>query len=219
MDLIYEGITTSSAETLLSLAGSRQNGPDLRRDYDLDIFPGYIVLLSSEWTWFTKGLRHDNIPFHVRPCVRMDLIYEGITTPTVLANLIFKPRQNGPDLRRDYDLNPLDRMHTCQGLSEWTWFTKGLRLGGVIPSQDPLRQNGPDLRRDYDFNCSTFKSSSVVRMDLIYEGITTLFVSLSLSTSVRMDLIYEGITTHPLWFCINQEEICQNGPDLRRDYD
>ena len=36
-----------------------------------------------------------------------------------------------------------------------------------------------------------------VRMDLIYEGITTPELNLFFSTliSVRMDLIYEGITT------------------------
>ena len=58
MDLIYEGITTAHAKcqyfTLVC-----QNGPDLRRDYDL---AGVLL-------------------FHIFfGHVRMDLIYEGITT-------------------------------------------------------------------------------------------------------------------------------------------
>ena len=57
MDLIYEGITTSS-EWDGKVNPLSQNGPDLRRDYDL------IFIL--------EGRPGKN--------VRMDLIYEGITT-------------------------------------------------------------------------------------------------------------------------------------------
>ena len=45
-----------------------------------------LVFFMSEWTWFTKGLRHPE-SFRVFPeaVVRMDLIYEGITTAIALA--------------------------------------------------------------------------------------------------------------------------------------
>ena len=61
------------------------------------------------------------------------------------------------------------------------------------------RQNGPDLRRDYDlFAFILFKDmAGDVRMDLIYEGITTMTDNIIVFRYlfVRMDLIYEGITT------------------------
>ena len=60
MDLIYEGITTMLAQIYAGLE-IRQNGPDLRRDYDL-----------ASPTLYT----HQSF-------VRMDLIYEGITTKFV----------------------------------------------------------------------------------------------------------------------------------------
>ena len=83
--------------------------------------------------------------------VRMDLIYEGITT--LVSFPFFIPPS-----------------------SEWTWFTKGLRL----------EANWCRSKADY------YK----VRMDLIYEGITTKkWCALTSSIVVRMDLIYEGITT------------------------
>ena len=60
--------------------------------------------------------------------VRMDLIYEGITTPASPLNLqAIKKSQNGPDLRRDYD-----------------------RLEVICLPLVACSQNGPDLRRDYD---------------------------------------------------------------------
>ena len=56
-------------------------------------------------------------------------------------------------------------------------------------------------------------------MDLIYEGITTNdIVAKESSFLVRMDLIYEGITTLYLYVTLRLS-LCQNGPDLRRDYD
>ena len=58
MDLIYEGITTVSKELFCTSLLLCQNGPDLRRDYDE-----------------SKGLTPSD---EIR--VRMDLIYEGITT-------------------------------------------------------------------------------------------------------------------------------------------
>ena len=58
MDLIYEGITTLQGSFQRSYMQHRQNGPDLRRDYDLSFF-------LCSW---------------VNVTVRMDLIYEGITT-------------------------------------------------------------------------------------------------------------------------------------------
>ena len=87
----------------------------------------------------------------------MDLIYEGITTSESL--LSFLPpfsSQNGPDLRRDYD-DPTKR-----------------HIRGQAPGQ-----NGPDLRRDYDprWKCAR-GTSALVRMDLIYEGITTGYLAL-----------------------------------------
>ena len=57
MDLIYEGITTTRPSLLMS-SFFCQNGPDLRRDYD---------------GTSPSGLEQS-------PQVRMDLIYEGITT-------------------------------------------------------------------------------------------------------------------------------------------
>ena len=59
-------------------------------------------------------------------------------------------------------------------------------------------------------------------MDLIYEGITTKeSVRIKNHAPVRMDLIYEGITTK--WkssiYSYCYLGYCQNGPDLRRDYD
>ena len=67
----------------------------------------------------------------------MDLIYEGITTtgPYPFPDLL-DPRQNGPDLRRDYDL----------------YASSLVRLRG--------RQNGPDLRRDYDPRTSSSEGGS-----------------------------------------------------------
>ena len=93
-------------------SNSCQNGPDLRRDYDGHYHtPGSIRLRwMSEWTWFTKGLRRQGL---TQPCqfltVRMDLIYEGITTYLIWPDVIFWI------------------------LSEWTWFTKGLRLDAQLP--------------------------------------------------------------------------------------
>ena len=131
---------------------------------------------GSEWTWFTKGLRllYAAPTRAVSLLVRMDLIYEGITTRTIFC---------------------------CQWTaeSEWTWFTKGLRRRlSVDMKADSFRQNGPDLRRDYD------------------EGVP---LHCCTAISVRMDLIYEGITT---WLDVNIEIFfrpSQKGPDLRRDYD
>ena len=85
-------------------------------------------------------------------CVRMDLIYEGITTGSVNLMKITLSRQNGPDLRRDYD----------QAVRRINYFTR--------------RQNGPDLRRDYDEVSILIAPIVVVRMDLIYEGITTITI-------------------------------------------
>ena len=85
--------------------------------------------------------------------VRMDLIYEGITTRSIPLSCLF-----------------------LLTWSEWTWFTKGLRLIDTTRYKLFLvcGQNGPDLRRDYDFFCQDLiPYLIIVRMDLIYEGITT----------------------------------------------
>ena len=104
----------------------------------------------------------------------MDLIYEGITTkPGLMAGAVSK-RQNGPDLRRDYDLR-------------------------VSPKPKLILH----VRMDLIYEGITTKTRKathllvLVRMDLIYEGITTLGIFyFNFSTiPVRMDLIYEGITT------------------------
>ena len=130
MDLIYEGITTGLR--LLSLLRHRQlsqNGPDLRRDYD----------------YFFGGL-YFSFDF-----VRMDLIYEGITTSWMypIASLFWSEwTWFTKGLRPFYSF-----LFVSLWLSEWTWFTKGLRLYS-LPSVLELElipsQNGPDLRRDYD---------------------------------------------------------------------
>ena len=83
MDLIYEGITTEFFLLILQTIRAGQNGPDLRRDYDfrrpISFFISFLlvrmdliyegitttqvpnvyvtVVILSEWTWFTKGLR------------------------------------------------------------------------------------------------------------------------------------------------------------------
>ena len=81
MDLIYEGITTLRSFSAL-IAARRQNGPDLRRDYDM------INLLTSLQGRVRMDLIYEGITtgrcrkWFVRhnKGVRMDLIYEGITT-------------------------------------------------------------------------------------------------------------------------------------------
>ena len=81
MDLIYEGITTLVSRDTVNSVG-RQNGPDLRRDYDA------LILTFGNATFI----------------VRKDLIYEGITTnDNSFFGWTALPRQKGPDLRRDYD--------------------------------------------------------------------------------------------------------------------
>ena len=333
MDLIYEGITTFFANSTMSSNESewtwftkglrrlpsllshtlepRQNGPDLRRDYDVEKLKGWKKLFGSEWTWFTKGLRHYrflrivsfvwsewtwftkglrrswNFLFFLRNnrqngpdlrrdydekmfllqqqhLVRMDLIYEGITTTR--GNLLASSclRQNGPDLRRDYD--GIFLIIKIEALaSEWTWFTKGLRLGNAgIQGGLCLCQNGPDLRRDYDgFISISIKSSISSEWTWFTKGLRPQLICLYLPSFrqngpdlrrdydsvidatggaydvsewtwftkglrrnkfchqlwalVRMDLIYEGITTSVRYLMCQFH--CQNGPDLRRDYD
>ena len=110
MDLIYEGITTSLSGSFSALYFVCQNGPDLRRDYD----PISLRLMGSK-----------------NFLVRMDLIYEGITTAPALWQMPYT---------------------VCS--SEWTWFTKGLRHLPNLNTSSPVGQNGPDLRRDYDLNLS-----------------------------------------------------------------
>ena len=172
-DLIYEGITTKS--DILSL-----------------------FVLSSERTWFTKGLRRvQYTPFAPVFHVRKDLIYEGITTGSS------EPMPSGP-LQE----------------SERTWFTKGLRHRNILLNLSLISgQKGPDLRRDYDDKAWIIRPSGSVRKDLIYEGITTVIPGFDWKiVCVRKDLIYEGITTGirqvRLPFSLGQK-----GPDLRRDYD
>ena len=195
MDLIYEGITTVLVLRNRKLS-SGQNGPDLRRDYDGDSIetrdfcvrmdliyegittPGRLFalgpFLSSERTWFTKGLRRGQevsyvpssllsertwftkglrpslvSPSRILPTVRKDLIYEGITTKFPTFNNSSNNCQKGPDLRRDYDYKHL-------------FFLLFLSC-----------QKGPDLRRDYDSKNVFFSDRAAVRKDLIYEGITT----------------------------------------------
>ena len=152
MDLIYEGITTLS-DTHFLLYPMRQNGPDLRRDYDDLTFWATLFRLRSEWTWFTKGLRPCTLAYSLSSSpVRMDLIYEGITTITFIFS---------------YPLNLSEWTWFTKGLrllffcwtvqqfaSEWTWFTKGLRLSFESILSIESSQNGPDLRRDYD-ECTT----------------------------------------------------------------
>ena len=157
IDLIYEGIATPYTHSIMWLCPVRPNWPDLWRDCDPFILVCYfkhvtrpnwpdlwrdcdlcslvkpsvkemsseltwfmkglrpklmhVVVLfiytQSELTWFMKGLRHT--PFDIRnrsggPFVRIDLIYEGIATHALVLYVI-----------------------NC-GMSELTWFMKGLRL-------------------------------------------------------------------------------------------
>ena len=71
-------------------------------------------------------------------------------------------------------------------------------LIGEYPATITPRQNGPDLRRDYD---------------------SSYFSDKAYYAHVRMDLIYEGITTEVLRWYYREIAKGQNGPDLRRDYD
>ena len=80
MDLIYEGITTSK------LAGYQKN-QTVRMD----------LIYEGITTWRCPGLSAPG------QGVRMDLIYEGITTNSAFLIFLSSSRQNGPDLRRDYD--------------------------------------------------------------------------------------------------------------------
>ena len=232
----------------------RQNGPDLRRDYDLPNFlsisqRGRLVRMDLIY----EGITTDYLPFvlgtfHI---VRMDLIYEGITTQTAAAFTAVGLQASEwtwftKGLRHNVKLCCIV---IILSRSEWTWFTKGLRLADgslAMPHDNKVRmdliyegittpltssgslnicsQNGPDLRRDYDvLGYSRLLPGTLVRMDLIYEGITTSFGFRFFKTSqasewtwftkglrhllravcviggpyVRMDLIYEGITTEP----------------------
>ena len=128
MDLIYEGITTAARTSCVG-SPRGQNGPDLRRDYDQFRF---------------------SVPYQLG--VRMDLIYEGITTEfSSCRSTQNGDGQNGPDLRRDYD-----------SFSEMTRDLYSVRMDliyeGITTSAGFIRprrgcilsQNGPDLRRDYD---------------------------------------------------------------------
>ena len=92
----------------------------------------WLTIFSlSELTWFMKGLRLQVIvnynPVHFR--VRIDLIYEGIATNSVIVD-----EYRGPPL------------------SELTWFMKGLRLLKSFGLIGPwhLGPNWPDLWRDCD---------------------------------------------------------------------
>ena len=225
MDLIYEGITTRG------LAGYQKNQN------------------SSEWTWFTKGLRQEGIdtPFrHHKSQVRMDLIYEGITTFFSLSFLVFSVVrmdliyegittqrqklncrywlcQNGPDLRRDYDLvlKSINSFLSCQNgpdlrrdydwlcivlknlnilESEWTWFTKGLRqspwflLQALLLSEWTWFTKG--LRRRLCNSSISLKVSSQSEWTWFTKGLRPCDNPVEVrDIPVRMDLIYEGITT------------------------
>ena len=79
MDLIYEGITTLTCRLFVLV-------PHVRMDL---IYEG-ITTSSKYLSIFAMA-------------VRMDLIYEGITTHWGCRCEPGSHRQNGPDLRRDYD--------------------------------------------------------------------------------------------------------------------
>ena len=113
-----------------------------------------------------------------------------------MAGLVY--RQNGPDLRRDYD-----------GLALYTHPWPGINV------RMDLIYEGITTWIGY-----LLYILDTVRMDLIYEGITTLNQEGGVSWKlVRMDLIYEGITTSLITSLIQSIWQRQNGPDLRRDYD
>ena len=104
-----------------------QNGPDLRRDYDNFTSIDLLKNNSQNGPDLRRDYDCDHTSFNKNFSVRMDLIYEGITTFATKFLDLAKGRQNGPDLRRDYD--PRIVLYWKHGNS----------------------QNGPDLRRDYDF--------------------------------------------------------------------
>ena len=221
-----------------------QKGPDLRRDYDEKddsqshftwvrkdlIYEGITTLLSasliclillSERTWFTKGLRPEaNFSVTSPRSVRKDLIYEGITTPHVLL-FQFSERvsQKGPDLRRDYDERNKPRFPVYIK-SERTWFTKGLRHDLKILLEYPYRQKGPDLRRDYDdSSCSHYNSllcqkGPDLRRDYDEKDINPMIGLFRSERTWFTKGLRLNIPSDLLTFIYRQK-----GPDLRRDYD
>ena len=234
-----------------AIATFRQNGPDLRRDYDILMFGNATSIRSlSEWTWFTKGLRRNiGRQFVNAACCQNgpDLRRDYDDHACLLIYDMESLRQNGPDLRRDYDESW--KLSICmRETSEWTWFTKGLRrslVGHAFLTVSMKRQNGPDLRRDYDLLRWHHSCWHSVRMDLIYEGITTnenetiFFVVNERQNGPDLRRDYDVTTTRSLpifyessewtWFTKGLRRflrivrfvlfLCQNGPDLRRDYD
>ena len=159
-----------------------QKGPDLRRDYDMEFWAfshghfesertwftkglrlgsgsgsgARVGIGSSERTWFTKGLRRIRVMNHAKwvfQKVRKDLIYEGITTPSLIHSLF-----NLHFVRKDliYEGITTGGPHNFFGtqvVSERTWFTKGLRPFLIFILEGRPGQKGPDLRRDYDWDC------------------------------------------------------------------
>ena len=81
MDLIYEGITTEAISVRIASFSVRQNGPDLRRDYDDWRAPGLSFIFIVRMDLIYEGITTIQLRcFLIRFWVRKDLIYEGITT-------------------------------------------------------------------------------------------------------------------------------------------
>ena len=150
----------------------------------------------------------------------MDLIYEGITTIRPNPLLPNRLGQNGPDLRRDYDCVHVCTLFMAGYMSEWTWFTKGLRLSlhfwWIVQVLSEWTWFTKGLRHR---TWSVQNARRIVRMDLIYEGITTVDVShRDFRGKSEWTWFTKGLR-QKLGFLFLKRLPCQNGPDLRRDYD
>ena len=181
-DLKYEGIATQVQVEIKSLKRLHQIGTDLKYEgiatryciigiMQSSFFIGTdlkyegiatkvydwipLLLLSSEQTWNTKGLRHiaacSNLPSDIY--IGTDLKYEGIATYSVKL------------------------YSTLWYSSEQTWNTKGLRQGypDICLTPDLPNRNRPEIRRDCDVRCfcSFLVSIFFIGTDLKYEGIAT----------------------------------------------
>ena len=132
-DLIYEGIATRRALSVVSLAGRQRNWPDLRRDCDLLHLEPKPDNAQPQRNW--PDLRRDcdhpsehQLEQDIHK--ETDLIYEGIATqcPHTDRQRRFSWKKltwftKGLRLSSSYFVN-LDR--TCCP-KKLTWFTKGLR--------------------------------------------------------------------------------------------
>ena len=203
IDLIYEGIETSSICSLFHCVLSRPNWPDLWRDWDSFYCLHIAIVKPTKLTWFMKGLR---------PLV---------STATLIK--FFRP--NWPDLWRDWDNRESCSISLVLNTTKLTWFMKGLRqcrdwhsLFFCFCDQIDLIYEGIETTMFH----TRWRPQTADQIDLIYEGIETRVqgprYQLFLPTD-QIDLIYEGIETYRYPHGYNHPCRWPNWPDLWRDWD